>query len=490
MCSDFAEVTVNYYAQPVANITSGSGNVCGLLQNVTAVLSTGTGGTWSQVSGPGTISFGSTTGLSTTATADAYGSYVVRWTEDNNVCSDADEITINYYQTPVADAGVGGDECDLTFLFGAIPSVGTGTWSQQSGPGTTIFNNANSPNATATASAYGTYVYRWTELNGVCSDFAEVTVNYYAQPVANITSGSGNVCGLLQNVTAVLSTGTGGTWSQVSGPGTISFGSTTGLSTTATADAYGSYVVRWTEDNNVCSDADEITINYYQTPVADAGVGGDECDLTFLFGAIPSVGTGTWSQQSGPGTTIFNNANSPNATATASAYGTYVYRWTELNGVCSDFAEVTVNYYAQPVANITAGSGSVCGLLQNVTAVLSTGTGGTWSQVSGPGTIVFGGTTSLSTTATADAYGSYVVRWTEDNNVCSDADEITINYYQTPVADAGVGGDECDLTFLFGATPSVGVGTWSQVSGPGTTIFNNAKSPNATATASAYGTYV
>ncbi|MEJ0057457.1 MAG: hypothetical protein WDN75_18480 [Bacteroidota bacterium] len=34
-----------------------------------------------------------------------------------------------------------------------------GTWTQFSGPGTTVFNNANSPNATATVDVYGPYVF-------------------------------------------------------------------------------------------------------------------------------------------------------------------------------------------------------------------------------------------------------------------------------------------------------------------------------------------
>jgi hypothetical protein len=59
---------------------------------------------------------------------------------------------------------------------------------------------------------------------------------------------------------------------------------------------------------------------------------------------------------SGPGLTTFApNANSAGAFATVSAYGTYSYRWTEVNGTCSDFAEITVNYYDQPIANAGIG---------------------------------------------------------------------------------------------------------------------------------------
>ncbi len=405
----------------------------------------------SQVSGPGTVIFGSASALSTSATADLYGTYVIQWEENNNGCKNASTITVNYYQPPVAVAGVGGNECDLDFLLNATPSAGVGTWTQFSGPGTTVFNNANSPNATATVDVYGPYVFRWTEVNGYagCTSGANVTVNFYQSPTSTIAAGSGNVCGLVQTVAATLTTGSGGTWSQVSGPGTVTFGSASALSTSATADLYGTYVIQWEENNNGCKNASTITVNYYQPPVAVAGVGGNECDLDFLLNATPSAGVGTWTQVSGPGTTVFNNANSPNATATVDVYGPYVFRWTEVNGYagCTSGANVTVNFYQSPTSTIVAGSGNVCGLVQTVAATLTTGSGGTWSQVSGPGTVTFGSASALSTSATADLYGTYVIQWEENNNGCKNASTITVNYYQPPVAVAGVGGNECDLDF-------------------------------------------
>ncbi|MDZ7608280.1 MAG: PKD-like domain-containing protein [Cyclobacteriaceae bacterium] len=46
--------------------------------------------------------------------------------------------------------------------------------------------------------------------------------------------------------------------------------------------------------------------------------------------------------------------------------------------------------------------------------------------------MTFGSGTSLSTTATAGAYGIYIIRWTENNNGCSDSQDITINYQKIP----------------------------------------------------------
>src|SRR6266705_2832583 len=74
------------------------------------------------------------------------------------------------------------------------------------------------------------------------------------------------------------------------------------------------------------------------TTTVSAGTNQEVCGLaTTLAGNSPSVGTGTWTKMSGPGGVVFSNtnANSPGATATVDAYGTYVFKWTIHNdGVC------------------------------------------------------------------------------------------------------------------------------------------------------------
>ncbi|MBN1597500.1 MAG: LamG domain-containing protein, partial [Bacteroidales bacterium] len=118
-----------------------------------------------------------------------------------------------------------------------------------------------------------------------------------------------------------------GTWTQQSGPGTITFGDDNVYNTNATANAYGTYVLRWTIVYNGCTTEDEVTISYAEA--AAAGTDQDICGslAATLAGNDPTIGTGTWSQQSGPGTVTFDNENVFNTTATASAYGTYVLEW-------------------------------------------------------------------------------------------------------------------------------------------------------------------
>ncbi|MDY6801671.1 MAG: SprB repeat-containing protein, partial [Bacteroidota bacterium] len=297
---------------------------------------------------------------------DTYETYAI---DENGCTKQGNDVEIEETTNPTADAGTGGDECNLDFTLNANPSVGIGTWTS-SGPGNASFSpNANDPNATVTV------------------------------------------------------------------------------------DAYGSYDFTWTEDNDGCIDYDQITVNFYEQPVADAGTGGDECGLDFLLNATPSVGTGTWTY-TGPGTANFApDANDPNATVTVDTYGSYDFTWTEDNNGCIDSDQITVNFYEQPVADAGPG-GSVCGFDFGLSATPSVGTG-TWTY-SGPGTASFApDANDPNATATVDAYGSYTFTWTEMNGTCSDDDNVVVDYLETPVADAGSGGDECDFDFVLNANPSV-----------------------------------
>ncbi|GAF84858.1 unnamed protein product, partial [marine sediment metagenome] len=354
--------------------------ICGSL---TATLAADPGtGLWSTDDGPGTVNFTDATLYNTGISVTLYGSYTLRWTVD-----DGEETTneVNFYQQSTANAGTGGDECDLDFTLNAIPSVGTGTWTMTSGTGTASYSpNANDPAAVVTVTKYGTKEFTWTEINGTCSDAAVIVVNFYQQPVADAGTG-GDECDLDFIFNAIASVGTG-TWTMTSGTGTASYlpdANTPGAVVTVTN--YGTKEFTWTEVNGTCSDNGVITVNFYQQPVADAGTGGDECDLDFILNATASAGTGTWTMTSGTGTASYlPDANTPGAVVTVTNYGTKEFTWTEVNGTCSDNGVITVNFYQQPVADAGTG-GDECDLDFILNATASVGTG-TWTMTSGTGT--------------------------------------------------------------------------------------------------------
>jgi len=373
--------------------------------------------------------------VSPAATTEMAGTYTLTATSTNG-CSGVATTNVLIHAIPVANAGTGGTSCSRSFVLTAVPSVGTGTWAMVTGPGTASFvPNANTPGATVNITEYGTYTFRWTETNGPCSSSDVVTVNFYQQPVAN-AGADGNACDLNFTLSAVPTTGTG-TWTMTSGTGTATFTpNENSPNATVTVSTYGTKVFTWTEVNGTCTSSATVTVNFYQQPVARAGTGGNNCGNTFSLNAVPSAGTGTWSRVSGPGSVTFSpNAQTPNAKAIISAYGTYVLRWTETNGTCSSFENITVTYIRQPSANAGNG-GSVCDLSFVLGATAATG--GVWSLVNGPGTATFSPNAGTANArVTVSQYGAYDFAWTISSSVCTSSDIVRVTFNALPEVKAG-----------------------------------------------------
>src|SRR5204863_133548 len=122
---------------------------------------------------------------------------------------------------------------------------------------------------------------------------------------------------------------------------------------TATVSLPGSYTLRWTIANGVCTSSDDVVVTYTANPTA-AKAGPDQpnvCGLVAtLAGNTPVIGSGTWSKISGPGTVTFSDATSPTSTATVSLAGSYTLRWTIANGICTSSDDVVITYTATPTA--------------------------------------------------------------------------------------------------------------------------------------------
>ena len=480
LCSDFDEISVTFYEVPDANAGFGGGE-CDLNFQLGATPSVGTG-TWT-AAGPGTATYApNATSANAVATVDAYGSYSFTWTEDNGGCTNAASVTVTFDDLPVANAGSGGDECDLDFTFSAVPTVGTGAWTV-SGPGLSTFTSASNANTPVTVSNFGTYVFTWTETNGNCSSVDDVIVNFYEQPVTNAGLDDAS-CSLSYTMAATASVGSG-VWTYT-GAGIATFADDSDPVTGVTVDTYGTYNFTWTETNGTCTDNSSVLINFSNQPAANAGIGGDECDLDFALNATASSGVGLWTG-TGPGLATFVDDLDPNSVVSVSPnYGTYTFTWTEINGTCSDAASVTVNFYEQPTA-ATGPGGDECDLDFLTNAVASVGTG-LWSQSVGPGTATFSNATSAINVITVDIYGTYEFTWTETNGTCVDSRSMTVNFYEQPIANAGSGGEECDSDFVLSALLSTGSGQWTSA-GPSIAIFLDDSDPATTASVSQSGIY-
>jgi hypothetical protein len=339
-------------------------------------------------------------------------------------------ITNTVNPSPTANAGTGGDECDLDFKFNAVPSIGTGTWTLTSGPGTATFApDANTATATVTVSEYGTYTFTWTEIIGTCSKSTTITVNFYQQPVANAGTG-GNNCGLEFYLKGSASVGTG-TWSKVSGSGNVTF---TPNANTAdalvTVTAYGTYTFKWTVVNGTCSNSSSVSINFILQAPAEAGTGGSECDKDFIFNAQTPTGTGTWTKVSGPGNAVFTPDNhQPNAKVTVSQFGTYRFAWTVVNVTCTSSDVVDVVFHDLPSIN----AGSDTELCKGSSIQLNAQ--GVGSFVWSPAALV-NNPAIKNPIATPTASTTFTVVLT-DQYGCKNSDDVLVEVREKPVANAG-----------------------------------------------------
>jgi PKD repeat protein len=254
----------------------------------------------------------------------------------------------------------------------------TKSWSQVSGPGTVTFGNASALNSTANFSAAGTYTLRLTVSDSLLSSSDDVvfTVNAAPQlspappvnlaPVVNagpdftitlpngITlAGSATDDGLPTGSTLIKS------WTKVGGPGTVTFGNAASLNSTANFSAAGTYTLRLTVSDSLLSSSDDVVFTVNAAPPVNLGPvvnAGPDQTITFPAASMLS-GTATddglpsgtltmaWTKVSGPGTVVFVNANSLNASATFSVPGNYTLRLSVTDGaiIGSDDVNVVVN---------------------------------------------------------------------------------------------------------------------------------------------------
>ncbi|MCO5272776.1 MAG: autotransporter-associated beta strand repeat-containing protein, partial [Cyclobacteriaceae bacterium] len=307
-------------------------------------------GMWSEVGGPAGITITDPTNATTTVTGLAAGSSAtLRWTISNGTCAPTtDDVVIRNDVQPVADAdeanaGPVFDICgSLVYPSNAVAATGTGTWSKVSGPaGALVFSiGPNAPDQNITVPAYGTYVLRWTDVNLTCSDFDEITINFYNNPTVAAAGPDIFQCNTttftLAGNSAIVGTGL---WSEVGGPAGITITDPTNATTTVTGLAAGSSAtLRWTVSNGTCAPTtDDVVIRNDVQPVADAdeanaGPVFDICgSLVYPSDAVAATGTGTWSKVSGPaGALVFSiGPNAPDQDITVPSYGTYVLRWTD-----------------------------------------------------------------------------------------------------------------------------------------------------------------
>ncbi|HSS19125.1 MAG TPA: PKD domain-containing protein [Pyrinomonadaceae bacterium] len=354
---------------------------------------------WDKISGPGNVGFGDQTSATTNVSFDAPGTYVVRFTGDDAYLTSTSDVTIavNAAPTNLAPVVNAGANQTITLPTNFVTLSGTVTddglpeginllqsWSKVSGPGNVAFADASATATTATFSAAGTYVLRLTGDDSALTATSDVTITVNPEttqvnqpptvnpgpnqsislPTDTVTlSGVVTDDGLPSGSTLVIS------WTKVSGPGNVTFGSANSAVTAAQFSAVGSYVLRLSASDSaylVSADVGVILAPQNFAPAANAGV--DQTALLSqpaqLDGSVSDDGlpagssvTTIWSMVSGPGTVTFDVPNATITGAHFSATGTYVLRLTANDSQLSGSDDVTITVIddvAGPTVELTA----------------------------------------------------------------------------------------------------------------------------------------
>jgi len=423
----------------------------------------------------------------------------------------------------------------------------TVSWAQLSGPAGAFVSTPNQLSTVVVFSRPGTYVYQLTASDSVLSTSSTVTVNMSQPnqaPVINVSADNTsltlpantvNVTGTVTDDGLPIGAAVTEQWSEVSGPGTVSFSNPTSPNTKITFPASGSYVLALTATDTQLSSSVNlaVTVNpaaQNQAPVVTTIANPASITLpnnvVALSGKVTDDGlpvgasvTMQWSQISGPAQATFSSPNTASTQVGFPAAGLYVFQLaasdTQLTG--SAQVSVTVNALSSgvnqpPTVAVLADHTSLT--LPLNTAVLTgvanddglpNGTLNTqWAQVSGPAAANFVQSSPTSLTVAFPAVGVYGIQFTASDGQLSSSATIDITVTnpggnQPPTVNAGpnqtITLPQTTATLNgYAADDGLPSGTltvqWSQISGPATAVFSAPNSATTQVALPTPGTYV
>ena len=387
--SDCEAVTVS--TTPTANAGTDDA-ICGLTYDLSATTSVGNG-TWSYTGG-GMANFGNASAAQTSVTVGDFGSYTFIWTEDNNDCTDFDEVTIDFNPSPEITGGIA-EVCNGTNTAYTITFDVTGGTADYTTTGITGSWSANTFTSDEIASGTA-YNFTITDANGCVSQAYNGIFTCDCETDAGTIQVEQLEACIDQTVTAthngdetldgndisqfILHDGDPLTGIIFDANNTGTFGLTPPMVVEtvyyiafAVGDDDGTGNVNL---NAPCAGFTEgIPIVFHDYPTPNAGADDAICGLTYDLSAMPDAAGGSWSQTGGAGTATFADINAPSTNVIVSENGTYTFTWSESNAGClgDDSVDITFN----PSPEITGGIAEVCNGTNTAYTITFDVTGGT-----------------------------------------------------------------------------------------------------------------
>ena len=409
-----------------------------------------------------------------TVTAPNYGSYTFYWFDDNtNGCTSIDSMIVNFFETPIANAGNNAAICGDSHFVSAIPSIGVGSWSSST-PGSSFFPNNTDPQTNITNPNHMTTTLVWTENNNGCTDSDYITVSF-TEP-SNADAGVDvSICSG-ENIVLNAQGGNIYNWSP-----TIGLNGATGSSPTASPNDTTAYTVTVTNQsgNAIYNGNFEMGNVGFSSDYGYNDSGwlsfGQNCVGFDASLAHPNF-TGT-DHTSGSGQFLICNGHT---IQNQNVYCTSVdvSQNTEYNlsfWICN----LSFNFIAD-LANldITINGVSLGTIqspyLENVWDNFNS----SWN--SGNNTVANICITNLNTANNLNDFGIDDVSFVA---MCTTSDDVTVNVVESPNANANIDEVICGDTYQLNAVPSVGNGIWSSIS---SSNFSDASMSNSNVTVSEF----
>ncbi len=403
-------------------------------------------------------------------TINSAGTYTLTITNNTNGCTDSDTVTItDDGSLPNVDAG---DDAALNCTTSTIVLAGSTTetgdiaiaWTTADG---NIVSGDDS--LTPTVDAAGTYTLTITNNDSGCDAQSSVVITD-DQALPNVEAGVDAAldCANTSIVLAGSSTTTGTlSFEWTTADGNIVSDATT---LTPTVDAAGTYTLTITNSDNGCSDSATVTItDDSDLPNVNAGTAADiDCvnSTVVLSGSSTTTGDLSFEWTTADGNIVSDGTT---LTPTVDAAGTYVLTITNNDNGCSDSASVVIEEFIDQPTVDAGVDGDVACETPIVLAGATTTTGDlSFEWTTADGNIVSDATTL---TPTVDAAGTYVLTITNNDNGCTNTDEVVFGSIDGPNAGDDNSADACntealplDLNTLLSADAETG-GSWSILSG-------------------------
>lgn len=236
--------------------------------------------------------------------------------------------------------------CDLSGDFNIVANGdGSGTWTQTSGPGTSIFNDPNVLNTTVTVSEAGMYSFTFTTN---CGSEITVDIEFFEPTGEPIIDGVFIACpGALLTFSVVdLAPNTIVEWfvtgdAAIDGPADQS---TVDVLLNDPGNAIDTeicltYLDQCASSHTICEDIEIIEENLVDLSQSD------NCNLDFILNVQVNGmdGTGQWTLISGPGTPTYADAMNSVITVSVDAIGEYVFEFTA--ETCGTIIQVPISIY-------------------------------------------------------------------------------------------------------------------------------------------------